>query len=66
MDPSIAFSAGRWLLLATTLTCRGISVLGPAGVPADVMDGPDDGLSLGLELGAEEVASASDGFVDGE
>jgi hypothetical protein len=57
IDPSIAFSAGRWLLLARALTCRGIPGVGPAGVPevdpAKEAAGPDVGPEVSEAVGPE-------------
>ncbi len=63
MDPSIAFLAGRWLLLARALTCGGMPGVGPAGVPEvgpaaggvagpDVGPGPAVGEAIGGKVGS--------------
>ena len=50
IDPSMAFSAGRWLLLARALTCRGIPGVGPAVVP---VVGPAVGAGAGPDVGPD-------------
>jgi hypothetical protein len=62
MDPSIAFSAGRWLLLAAALTCRGIPRVGPAGVPEV---GPAVAAAAGPDVGPNPAIGEDTGDNDG-